>query len=333
MNLPSRLTKGGPYPLKLMGIVPGALAIGLGIAISSFTMARAEHAGPIKAKTVYKCSAGVACLVGDSTGANTFGLFGVSTGTAVVGETTGGNGNSGVAGINNGTSGQGLGVYGYSANGSGVYGASVAGGSAGVAGYQLNEYGSTGWALYGEGADSTGNYPVIYGQGDTASTYLFEVRDNGDSGSECVIDPVADLLCSGVTEVKAVRTRHRTSGGQHVLAYASESASATLDDVGTAHMVDGVANVAIDRAFASTIDQNSAYHVFVTPLGESRGWLYVASKTPAGFQVREAQNGRSTLSFDYRIVAHPIDARADRLSIAPPLPHFAAARKGPRPAH
>ena len=120
---------------------------------------------------------------------------------------------------------------------------------------------------------------------------------------------------------------------RHVLAYAAESASATLDDVGTARMVDGVANVAIDRAFASTIDRSSAYHVFVTPLGESRGWLYVASKTPTGFQVREAQSGRSTLSFDYRIVAHPIDAKNDRLPLAAPLPHFAAVRAGSRPAH
>ncbi len=333
MNLPSRLTKGGFPTYKLTRTIPGALAIGLAVAISSFTMVRAEHAQPAKSKTVYNCSTGAACLEGNSIGGNTFGLLGVSTGTAVVGKTTGGNGNSGVAGINNGTSGQGLGVYGYSAIGSGVYGASIAGGAAGVAGYQLNEFNATGWALYGEGADSTGNYPVIYGQGDTASTNLLDVRDNADGGSSCVIDPEADLLCSGVTEAKAVRTRHRTSSGQQVLAYAAESASATLDDVGTARMVDGVANVAIDRAFASTIDRNSAYHVFVTPLGETRGWLYVTSKTSAGFQVREAQSGRSTVSFDYRIVARPIDSKNDRLPLAPPMPHFAAARGGLQPAH
>jgi hypothetical protein len=316
-----------------MRTIPGALAIGVAVAVSSFTVVRAEHASPAKSKTVHNCSAGVACLEGSSTNGNTFGLYGVSTGTAVVGKTTGGNGNSGVAGINNGTSGAGLGVYGYAANGSGVYGISVADGSAGVAGYQLNEFSSTGYGLYGETADATGTYPVIYGQGDTASTNLLDVRDNADGGSSCVIDPEADLLCSGVTEAKAVRARHLTSSGQHVLAYAAESASATLDDVGTAHMVDGVANVPIDRAFASTIDRNSAYHVFITPLGESRGWLYVASKTPAGFQVREAQSGRSTLSFDYRIVAHPIDAKNDRLPLAAPMPHFGTARGGPRPAH
>jgi hypothetical protein len=316
--------------LKHLRTIPGALAIGLAVAVSSLTVVRAEHPNPAKSRT-YNCSAGVACLEGNSSNANTVGLYGVSAGTAVVGKTTGGSGNSGIAGINLGASGEGQGVYGYSSNGSGVYGSSVAGGAAGVAGYQLNEYSSSGYGLYGESADATGNYTVIQGQGDTGTTYLFAVRDNADGGSSCIIDPVANLFCSGVTEVKTVRTRHLTSSGQRVLAYAAESASATLDDVGTARMVDGVANVIIDRAFASTIDRNSAYHVFVTPLGESRGWLYVTSKTPAGFQVREAQGGRSTLSLDYRIVAHPLDAKNDRLPPARAMPHFAAPRGGPRP--
>jgi hypothetical protein len=35
--------------------------------------------------------------------------------------------------------------------------------------------------------------------------------------------------------------------------------------------------------------------------------------------VREAENGHSTLSFDYRIVAHPFDAKSDRLPIAPTI--------------
>jgi hypothetical protein len=81
-------------------------------------------------------------------------------------------------------------------------------------------------------------------------------------------------------------------------------------------MVGGVANVAIDRAFVSTIDRNSPYHVFLTPMGDTRG-LYVSVKTPSGFEVREAQGGRSTVSFDYRIVARPLDANGDRLPLAP----------------
>jgi hypothetical protein len=114
-----------------------------------------------------------------------------------------------------------------------------------------------------------------------------------------------------------VRRTHVNALRQHVLTYAAESASATLDDVGTARMIGGVANVPIDAALAAAIDR-SGYHVFLTPLGDSRG-LYVSMKTPAGFQVREAQSGRSSLSFDYRIVAHPLDAKADRLPVVPAM--------------
>jgi hypothetical protein len=61
-----------------------------------------------------------------------------------------------------------------------------------------------------------------------------------------------------------------------------------------------------------------AYHVFVTPEGDCKG-LYVTQKSPAGFVVRELQGGRSTLTFDYRIVAKPLDDDGRRLALAPPL--------------
>jgi hypothetical protein len=100
-----------------------------------------------------------------------------------------------------------------------------------------------------------------------------------------------------------------------VLAYATESATATIEDVGTGRMVGGVANVSIDPAFASVMD-GKWYYVFLTPLGDTRG-LYVSEKAAASFQVRESEGGRSRLAFDYRIVAHPLDAKNDRLPLAP----------------
>ena len=59
--------------------------------------------------------------------------------------------------------------------------------------------------------------------------------------------------------------------------------------------------------------------VFITPAGDSRG-LYVANRTLAGFWVRENQGGRSTLFFDYRIVAHPLHAPNTRLPAVAPMP-------------
>jgi hypothetical protein len=59
----------------------------------------------------------------------------------------------------------------------------------------------------------------------------------------------------------------------------------------------------------------------VEPLGEMRG-LYVSRKTALGFQVREIERGRGNVDFDYRIVAHPIDASNDRLPTAAELKKF-----------
>ena len=101
-----------------------------------------------------------------------------------------------------------------------------------------------------------------------------------------------------------------------MIAYGSESTSATIEDFGTARIVRGIANVQIEATFASTIDRSDSYYVFLTPLGDTRG-LYVSLKTPSGFQVRETEGGHSNLGFDYRIVAHPADATNGRLPEAP----------------
>ena len=55
--------------------------------------------------------------------------------------------------------------------------------------------------------------------------------------------------------------------------------------------------------FAETVNTAMEYHVFLTPKGDCKG-LYVANKTPAGFEVHELGGGQSNVAFDYRIVAH-----------------------------
>jgi hypothetical protein len=262
---------------------------------------------------------------------STEGVFGQSeTSTAIQGESYATNGNSGVSGISNATTGSGHGIYGRSSNGEGVYGSSTssnavegvssAGGYAGIAGFQHGSDSTTGGpGVHAESADDTGVWPVIAAYGDNRFTSLFFAQ-NKVTGENCGISYEAVLSCTGTADFKAYRTRHLTSTGLHVLAYASESTSATLEDFGTAQMIDGVANVAIESRFATTIDRTTAYYVFLTPLGDTKG-LYVSDKTPGGFQVRETQGGRSTLSFDYRIVARPLDAANDRLPVAPAVGH------------
>ena len=64
------------------------------------------------------------------------------------------------------------------------------------------------------------------------------------------------------------------------------------------------------------------YHVFLTAEGDNRG-LYVASKTSAGFSIRESNGGHSTLAVEYRIVGYPYDsASMQRLApITGPMPY------------
>ena len=307
--------------------VVGALAVAAMIAISSIGVVQAERTKPDRA-TTFKCIGGTACVTGNSTGSMTWGIYGVSVGAdGMHGVTSSTTGNSGTSGISTGTSGSAHGVYGRSSNGQGVFGTSSSSngveghssgaGASGVAGIQLGTSSGSGNGVYAESADTTNFFEAIEAKADKSNTYIFE-GFNVTTNGLCTIDYNAALACTGGAVVKNVRTRHRNAGGQQVLAYAAESASATIDNVGTAHLIGGVAHVAIDAAFASTIDLNATYYVFLTPLGDTRG-LYVDAKTASGFEVREAQHGRSTLSFDYRIVARPLDAKNDRLPQAPPM--------------
>jgi hypothetical protein len=307
----------------------GAIAIGMAVAVSSIGIVRAEHAKPDKSKT-YSCSTGAACVEGRSTGSSTAGVYGTaSIADGVHGVTTGA-GSSGVSGISTGTTGTAHGVYGRSSNGQGVYGTSsssngVEGHSSAsnglaVAGYAENAGSGNGTGVYGNGyfglwAD--GSYAAVVAEVDSTYSYIFQGFDTANN-AQCLMDWNANLTCTGTIQGGSqMSLRHKTADGRHVLAYAAQSASPTIEDVGTGRMSEGVANVQIDSAFASVTD-HKWYYIFLTPLGDTRG-LYVSMKTASAFQVRETEHGRSSLEFDYRIVAHPIDAKNDRLPEAPPM--------------
>jgi hypothetical protein len=149
---------------------------------------------------------------------------------------------------------------------------------------------------------------ALESQGSASGTNLFYAHNTAND-SDCLIDAYADLSCTGT--IGAVQ---RSGNGQRVVAYAAESASATIEDVGTARMYGGVANVRLDPTFAAVTDHRW-YYVFLTPLGDTRG-LYVSVKTASAFQVRETERGRGSLEFDYRIVAHPLGAKYARLPAA-----------------
>jgi hypothetical protein len=292
--------------LRRSRAILGMVAVGAAVAVSSFGIVRAERPNPDAGK-IYHCSSGTACVGGSSTGGGAWGVWGIAPTDGVVGVTTSTSGKAGVRGLSTGTTGLADGVFGKSSNGNGVVGVSLAKAASGVHGFNDKGVGVT--------ADSKGSGTfALVSIADSHNTAIFQGY-NSVNGGHCSIDSNANLSCTGTIDGgTALRSTHRNDRGQRVLAYAAESATATIEDVGTARMNGGVAEVRFDSAFASMMDRRW-YYVFLTPLGDTRG-LYVSMKTPLGFQVRETERGRSNIEFDYRIVAHPIDAGNERLPVA-----------------
>jgi hypothetical protein len=123
----------------------------------------------------------------------------------------------------------------------------------------------------------------------------------------------------------------RTRNGDVARSYVPSSTMPTVEDTGSAQLVDGIAHVRLDPAFAQAIDQGASYHVMLTPNGDTRG-LYIASKGSHGFVVREVQGGHATIAFDYHIYAMALGHANERMVV---VPHALAQRLGPRlrPAH
>lgn len=318
-----------------------------------------------------------AAVVGQAT-QNAYGVSGFSTGNAGVNGYSGNNagvsgsgnnaGSWGVYGYSNqgqaGVQGQGVNGYGvsaYSSNTDGVYTSSGSGnglfsiaGSSGVAVYGL---GGTGDAVVGaaswgggvvgvrasnngdngtdgDGADMEGSYIGVIARNAAGLGYPLVAADT--NGTDLMyVDNAGNLYYHG-----GLYHFMKTRDGHVTTAFGSESASPTIDDNGTAHLVNGVATVTLDPAFARSIDQHRAYQVMLTPDGDTRG-LFVASKSPNGFVVREVQGGRSSIDFDYHIYAPTLGQAGQRMVEMTPsqaaamMPHTAyrfQAQARPAPA-
>jgi hypothetical protein len=165
-------------------------------------------------------------------------------------------------------------------------------------------------------------YDTLYLSDDYTSgkNYAIQVYTPAADANALLLDNSGNLTIAGTFLAKnGTRTQTQNPRSDR-LTYAAQSTQATVEDVGSAELVDGHASVALAADFRETIDGSSVYAVFLTPYGDNRG-LYVAQRTAAGFVVRESQGGQATLAFDYRIVARQYGAATGRLPHAPaPMP-------------
>jgi hypothetical protein len=268
------------------------------------------------------------------------GMYGVSsTGDGIYGASTS---NAGIVGYSSSS----LGVYGNSGSGNGVYayatgsaasfyadGSAIAveahgfGSSASVYGRPLGSgpaaifdaSGDTnyGTITYSNGAPATWAYNYNGNGADVSGTYI-GVIGRATSFPFVATDPSANDLfwVTGTGQVFAhgYNTFAPTRTGGSATAYGTEAASPTMEDNGTAQLVNGSATIKLDGTFAQTIDASKAYQVMLTPDGDTRG-LFIASKGPNGFVVREVQGGHSSISFDYHIYAPAVGQSNVRMSL------------------
>jgi hypothetical protein len=165
---------------------------------------------------------------------------------------------------------------------------------------------------FGLDIHDTGNNSVVFVS--SPSDFL---EGSGSSGS-FYIDYAGNEHITGTLTTGHGGPYIRTTGssGVAVREYGARMTAPDVEDVGGGQLENGRAYVPIDARLADTIDRRVEYRVFVTPEGDCNG-LYVTQKSPAGFVVRELRGGRSTLAFDYRIVAKPIDENGQRLAAMP----------------
>jgi hypothetical protein len=212
------------------------------------------------------------------------GLSTDESGVGVVGEAQGdsGTGVDGLGGL--------FGVNGFSSSGYGVWGSSSTG--IGVLGRSTDLYGVLGrsrnsFAGYFIGPPSTnGSSGGLYVSGNI-------VKVNGEY-SEALLHP----------------------DGSRRLMYASLSPESWYEDFGRGELVEGRGRVALDPDFAAILGiDDGDYHVFLTPEGDSNG-LYVSRRNASAFEVHEQQEGRSSISFSYQVVAvnKRKDGRSERLA-------------------
>jgi hypothetical protein len=165
-------------------------------------------------------------------------------------------------------------------------------------------------AIYGDatgnGAEISGGNIGLVGRSDNAPLWLSTLNGN----VVFYVDGSGNVHYHGGLIGFA-----RTAGGGTMSACGTKTTQPTVEDTGTAQLVGGAAAVRLDPAFAASIDPAGGYRVFLTPVGETRGWLFVAAKTANGFVVREALGGRSTVTFDYRIVATALGETGRRMAV------------------
>ncbi len=251
-----------------------------------------------------------------TSGGGVFGFSNLITGTAsgVFGldsSPTGFGGNF----YNNAASGDAVGSQGSSASGAGVgvkgVGVAVSDTGGGLPDRPLGVWGDTnqdGAGVVGTADDAVGVLGVNNAPNLAAGEFENEETDshiapvilthNSEYHGQCIMDVSGNLSCTGSKSAVVPVD----GGSRKVALYAVEAPENWFEDFGSGELSGGAAVITLEPVFAQTINSGVEYHVFLTPTADCKG-LYVANKTATSFEVRELASGKSSVGFEYRIVA------------------------------
>ncbi len=252
-----------------------------GTGVAAYSDATSGYGNGVYGQSASTSGIGVSGNATATTG-NAYGIFGQTATTGF---------GAGVIGVTTATTGNAFGVFGQSigTSGNGVFGYASApsGSTIGVAGVVESPTGTAGRFVA-----SAGSGLILQGvSGSSGTNVVFTVDANGN------LDISGNLTVAG-----SKSARVKLQDGREVALYAVESPENWFEDFGTAQLQAGTTRISFEAEFLQTVDTAADYHVFLTPNGDCRG-LYIARKTRGGFEVRELGGGKSSLAFDYRIVA------------------------------
>ncbi|MGC1650032.1 MAG: hypothetical protein WA741_29765 [Candidatus Sulfotelmatobacter sp.] len=258
----------------------GDSATNNGTGVAGYADAATGNTNGVYGQSASTSGIGVSGSATATTG-DAYGIYGQTAttgfGAGVIGVTTAATGNAfGVFGQSSGTSGNG--VFGY-AN-------APSGSTIGVAGFVESPTGSAGYFVARSGSGL-----ILQGISGNPGTQVFTVDASGN------LDISGNLTVAG-----SKSARVKLQDGREVALYAVESPENWFEDFGTGQLQGGKTEVSLELGFRQTVDTAAGYHVFLTANGDCRG-LYIAHKTPTGFEVRELGHGNASVAFDYRIVA------------------------------
>jgi hypothetical protein len=234
-------------------------------------------------------------------------------GTAVLGQSSGGSGNTNV------------GVYGQSANGTGGIGV------LGLCSNDINSVGVYAQSATGKGFLGFSNATAGVGATGVNSTSGIGLYGVSNGGFGAVIS--GNLWVSGSQTVLGPKSAAvRDTGGKLRRMYSLESPESWFEDFGSGQLSGGSATVQLEPGFAGVV-HGDGYRVFTMPKGDCKG-LYVTTLTSGGFTVHELQGGTSNVAFDYRVVAKRKDIAGARLEHVdePALPDVPSEPITPEPA-